>query len=260
MADGDGVADGGAIGGGAIGGGAMAEPDAAGLLSPPLPPPYPSSHPHPSSQSHAQATPSYAGMLERLAGVQEADDAARRRDEDDAARTQARTRPRVHLTRTHAALVVLLLVAALAGSLTMLLRQSLAISTLEQAQVAALASGTGAASGIASGSASGSVSGDAFGDTSGDAAESASPSPASPAPETVTVTATAEATDDGKVDINAASADELDEVKGIGPAIAQRIVDYRAEHGRFASVDDLLDVPGIGVKTLESMRGELTAR
>lgn len=62
------------------------------------------------------------------------------------------------------------------------------------------------------------------------------------------------------VDINHASAQELEAVPGIGPALARRIVAFRQANGRFACVDDLTRVPGIGPKTLESMRDWLVAR
>jgi len=64
----------------------------------------------------------------------------------------------------------------------------------------------------------------------------------------------------GPVDINHASAEELDTVPGIGPALAQRIVAFRKANGPFARVEDLTRVPGIGPKTLESMREWLVAR
>jgi competence protein ComEA len=65
---------------------------------------------------------------------------------------------------------------------------------------------------------------------------------------------------DVRIDINSADATLLDTVKGIGPATAQKIIDYRTQNGRFASVDALVAVPGIGAKTLESMRSQLVAR
>lgn len=52
------------------------------------------------------------------------------------------------------------------------------------------------------------------------------------------------------VDLNRADAAALQQLPGIGPALAERIVDYRREHGPFGSVDELANVPGIGAKTL----------
>lgn len=50
----------------------------------------------------------------------------------------------------------------------------------------------------------------------------------------------------GKININTASAQELQQLDGIGPALSQRIVEHREAHGRFQSIDDLKRVPGIG--------------
>lgn len=62
-----------------------------------------------------------------------------------------------------------------------------------------------------------------------------------------------------KVNINTADADTLArELKGIGPAKAMAIVDYRTEQGDFVSVDELLEVKGIGVATLEKIRHQLS--
>ena len=55
----------------------------------------------------------------------------------------------------------------------------------------------------------------------------------------------------GQVNINQASAQQLDEeLHGVGPAIAQRIVEYRQTHGAFTQSAQLMDVKGIGEKTL----------
>lgn len=56
------------------------------------------------------------------------------------------------------------------------------------------------------------------------------------------------------VDLNAASLSELDTLPGIGPVLAQRILDWRTEHGRFSAVDELGEVSGIGDKVLEQLR------
>lgn len=56
------------------------------------------------------------------------------------------------------------------------------------------------------------------------------------------------------VEINKATAEELQKVPGIGETLALRIVEFRQEHGNFAAVDDLLNVRGIGVASLEKLR------
>ena len=60
------------------------------------------------------------------------------------------------------------------------------------------------------------------------------------------------------VNINTADAEELETLTGIGPALAQAIVDYRAGHGAFRSTEDLLLVKGIGEAKLEGFRAEIT--
>ena len=62
----------------------------------------------------------------------------------------------------------------------------------------------------------------------------------------------------GPVSLSSATAEELDELPGVGPITAQKIVDYRAEHGPFGSVDDLDAVPGIGPTRIEQLRGLVT--
>lgn len=64
--------------------------------------------------------------------------------------------------------------------------------------------------------------------------------------------------DAAPVDLNTASAEALEAVPGIGPALAARIVAYRAETGPFATVDELEAVRGIGPRTIERMRPYLT--
>lgn len=62
----------------------------------------------------------------------------------------------------------------------------------------------------------------------------------------------------GPVDLNAATAEQLDTLPRIGPAIAARIVEWRTQNGSFGSVDDLLDIGGIGETTVEGLRGLVT--
>jgi competence protein ComEA len=59
------------------------------------------------------------------------------------------------------------------------------------------------------------------------------------------------------VRLNEADAAALDALPGVGPATAQRIVAWREQHGPFATVDGLLDVPGIGEAKLAAMREQL---
>jgi len=55
---------------------------------------------------------------------------------------------------------------------------------------------------------------------------------------------------EGKLNLNRASTEELQKLPGVGPVLAARIVAFREEHGPFRTVDDLLQVSGIGPKTL----------
>lgn len=57
-----------------------------------------------------------------------------------------------------------------------------------------------------------------------------------------------------QVDLNTADAATLDTLPGVGPVLAQRIIDWRTEHGKFTSVDELGEVSGIGDKALERLR------
>jgi competence protein ComEA len=56
------------------------------------------------------------------------------------------------------------------------------------------------------------------------------------------------------VDINRASTEEFQKLPGIGPKLAQQIVDYRTKHGPFRRVEDLLIIKGIGNKKWEALR------
>jgi len=60
--------------------------------------------------------------------------------------------------------------------------------------------------------------------------------------------------DRGTVAVNSASASELESLPGVGPVLAERIVEHRERHGAFAVVEDLLDVPGIGEAKLAALR------
>lgn len=55
------------------------------------------------------------------------------------------------------------------------------------------------------------------------------------------------------VDINTATSEQLQTLPGIGPVLAQRIIDYRNEYGTFDSIGELINVSGIGEKKLEAI-------
>ena len=61
-----------------------------------------------------------------------------------------------------------------------------------------------------------------------------------------------------KININTATAEQLETLKHIGPAKADSIIAYRTEHGPFRSIEELLNVDGIGEKTLEEIRDRIT--
>ncbi len=60
------------------------------------------------------------------------------------------------------------------------------------------------------------------------------------------------------INLNSASAEDFMRLPKIGKVTAQRIIDYRTKHGRFSSIDELLNVKGIGEKTFERIKGEVT--
>ena len=59
------------------------------------------------------------------------------------------------------------------------------------------------------------------------------------------------------IDLNTATADQLDTLPGVGPSTAAAILDYRTQHGPFRSVDELLDVRGIGDAKLAALRAKV---
>ena len=61
-----------------------------------------------------------------------------------------------------------------------------------------------------------------------------------------------------KIIINTADINELIKITGVGQVIAQRIIDYRNENGSFKTIDDIIKVKGIGEKTFQKMKEQIT--
>jgi competence protein ComEA len=62
----------------------------------------------------------------------------------------------------------------------------------------------------------------------------------------------------GPVNLNTATAEQLDTLDGVGPTTAQKIIDYREQHGGFGTVNELDRIPGIGEKRMATLRGQVT--
>lgn len=69
--------------------------------------------------------------------------------------------------------------------------------------------------------------------------------------------ATAATLGDDRVRLNTATAGDLEQIPGVGPVLAARIIEHRETNGPFVAVDDLLDVPGIGEAKLAAMRQDV---
>lgn len=60
------------------------------------------------------------------------------------------------------------------------------------------------------------------------------------------------------ININTATLEELDGLPGVGPTIAQRIIDYRTENGAFSTIDEIMDVSGVGPATFDEIKDLIT--
>ena len=193
---------------------------------------------HPVSLAPDDSSPASDGAdlrvsLGELSGVRDSD-----LPSDFHARVR-RSKPRLRLRAKHALAAMLLLTMVTCASLTLLVRQSLNYAAVSAASAAGCASSGGVSS---SGS---DVASEGDEDTSSDdgSADAASPSDDAVA-----------APEDTRLDLNTATKEQLDTLPGVGPVTAERIIEHRNRIGRFTSVDQLLDVTGIGSKTLEKIR------
>jgi len=64
----------------------------------------------------------------------------------------------------------------------------------------------------------------------------------------------------GPININTATVEQLDALPGVGPAIAGRIVDYREAYGAFSTIEEIMNVKGIGPATFEEIKERITVR
>ena len=80
----------------------------------------------------------------------------------------------------------------------------------------------------------------------------------SPAPFAVISTPGGTAVNADLVNINTATVDQLDTLPGIGPTTAQKIIDYRTQHGPFAKIEDIMNVSGIGPATFDNIKNLIT--
>lgn len=234
------------------------------LLSPPRPP----SCPQPNAVrgiAREQAHGTGRVRLTGLTGVQPTDCL----DEGELTSRFRRDRPRLTVKPVHALIVVLLLCCALSTSLTLLVRQSLHYAAYreQEASIERRDRSSDAAQERAFGEetfgdgASASDDGESHDVASDESSDASSGGAQTPEPSDPDAGGAAPGIDEqGRIDLNTASLEQLDTITGVGPAIAQRILDYRSQVGRFSSVDQLLEVSGIGPKTLERMRDQVVVR
>lgn len=82
----------------------------------------------------------------------------------------------------------------------------------------------------------------------------------SSSPFTVIGTSTPSSSHTDLININTASVDKLNALPGIGPTTAQKIIDYRQEHGPFSSIQDIMNVSGIGPATFDQIKNLITVQ
>lgn len=198
-------------------------------------------------------------LLEGLAGVH-ADEERRG--------SEPRTRPRLSVEPVHALVVMAILVVMLAASLALLVQQSvnLAAASPEPTSIATSPHASGDTAPSCTPSASGALDAQSQSSRTGaaqgqqDAAQTSPQQQPTTDPAPQTAQQALPGTSSQPIDLNTATQEQLETVKGIGPVTAANIIAYRAGVGRFGAVDELLNIDGIGPKTLEKIRGQVTVR
>lgn len=196
----------------------------------------PSHHPQPArsrirTSSQARHAIVAKPSLADLSGV-------RPSDSEETANHRRRDRPRIIFQPIHAVIAMLTLTCALCASLTMLVQQATHYAQLQSTQAMTRQASYPPSDTTSSPPASASS-------TQSDTAQSKSQDSGS---------------DQGLLDLNTASLEELQTLKGVGPVTAQRILDYRMQVGRFDDVNQLMEVKGIGSKTLAKFRDQVCVR
>ncbi|WP_033513816.1 ComEA family DNA-binding protein [Bifidobacterium pullorum] len=221
----------------------------------------------PCTDERSPATKPRRGLSD-LSGVRDRDGDA----EDDPVIRHRRDKPRLAVRPIHALIMIMLLTCALCASITMLIQQSLHYVAYRQSESILQATGRAAGGDDIGGdgddvatSAEAREEDAERSDEPSDVGTSSDPSVADTSDAAGTSSGTGVAAPapvpgfdaQGRVDLNAATLEQLDTITGVGPAIAQRIIDHRNAIGGFTDVDQLLDVPGIGPKTLAKMRDQV---
>ncbi|HCH21398.1 MAG TPA: hypothetical protein DEW10_00865 [Bifidobacterium sp.] len=157
-----------------------------------------------------------------------------------------RDRPRISFKPFHAVIAILTLTCALCASLTMLLQQAVNYSALQREQTMQTQSTSEQPRSSQSNEPQTQRQSEQATQTD---SEGQNGQPVAPAE-----------TESNKLDLNAVGSEELQTIKGIGPVTAQRILDYRSQIGGFTNVEQLLEIKGIGAKTLDKIREQVCVR
>ena len=186
--------------------------------------------------------------------------------ENASAERRKRDRLRLHITTGQAALAITVLVAALCACIAMLISQSQNMNRLTAGMAWNSVSGTersssGTQSGNSQSASPQSLSSSAQTETDESGFESESENKSSSQSSSQIPSENSEQSSSSKlININKATSEQLQTLDGIGPSTAEKIISYRKSHGAFSSVDDLIEIPGIGTKTVEKLRNAVTVK